>query len=183
MRRFLFTIWVIVQMYLCCPGLKAVAQVPVIINDTSKQHIFHYKEIFCLKDPSCKLTLNQVNSPAFFNKFKASQDATPVTLDLNAAYWYRINIRTNPHSTNNWMLEFFDQTIDSITVYSPNQTGNYVVTNLGSSRPFFKRIYQHKNFSLNINNTFDGVRTYFVRIKSHEAAKRYYSAAFDKLVY
>ena len=95
---------------------------------------------------------------------------TPVTGNTASAYWYRIHIKYNTGSKNTWILEFFDQTIDSITVYSPAKNNTYSVTLLGSNRPFTARLYQHKNLSLNIDNTHDGEGTYYIRIKSHQSA-------------
>jgi len=66
------------------------------------------------------------------------------------------------------MLEFFDQTIDSIAVYSPDKNNHYKATLLGSSRPFSARLYQHKNFGLNLDNSLSGSQIYYVRIKSHQ---------------
>jgi two-component system, sensor histidine kinase LadS len=144
------------------------AQIAVKISDTAKQQIFRYGEVDYLQDIHNKLTLNQVKSTAITNKFKVNKVATPITSDPDITYWYRIKIGHNPQSRNNWILEFFDQTIDSITVYSPDKQNNYSATFLGSSRPFTARMYQHKNFSLNINNNLSGNQIYYIRIKSHQ---------------
>jgi two-component system, sensor histidine kinase LadS len=143
------------------------AQIAVKISDTAKQQIFRYNEVDYLQDIHNSLTLNQIKSSAFINQFKVNIDATPETNDPGVTYWYRIKIRHNPQSKNNWILEFFDQTIDSITVYSPDKKNNYSATFLGSSRPFTARMYQHKNFSLNLNNSLSGSQLYYIRIKSH----------------
>jgi len=143
-------------------------QSPVNICDTSKQQIFRYNEMDYLEDNTGNLTFNQVKSDAFANKFRANADPTPRTKEPNTAYWYRVKINHNPKSHNNWMLEFFDQTIDSIAVYSPDKNNHYKATLLGSSRPFSARLYQHKNFGLNLDNSLSGSQIYYVRIKSHQ---------------
>jgi len=160
--RFFIAVWA------CFASTNACAQVTVTIADTAKQQIFRYGEVSYLLDVHSNLTFNQVKSPQFDFKFKANRDATPVTTDPNIAYWYRIRIMHNPQSRNNWILEFFDQTIDSIAVYSPDKQGEYSATFLGSSRPFAARMYHHKNFSLNLNSGLTGVQVYYIRIKSHQ---------------
>jgi hypothetical protein len=145
------------------------AQVTVPIADTSKQHIFRYGEIAFIEDTSAKVTFDQVRSGKLQNKFQYSTAATPVTWDPGSAYWYRLNIKHNPASKNEWMLEFFDQTIDSITVYSPDKNGRYRSVLLGSNRPFTARFFQHKNLSLTLDNTTDNSATYYVRIRSHQS--------------
>src|SRR5258708_13760495 len=101
--------------------IPAKAQVTVQISDTAKQQIFRYDKISYLKDVHSNLTINQVKEPAFANKFKINKDATPATHDPNSTWWFRIRIGYDPQSKNNWILEFFDQTIDSITVYAPDK--------------------------------------------------------------
>ncbi|HWZ03643.1 MAG TPA: 7TM diverse intracellular signaling domain-containing protein [Mucilaginibacter sp.] len=168
MFKFLFRAFLLCG--ICITGFfaKAEAQVIVQISDTAKQQIFRYDKIDYLEDTYNNLTLNQVKSPAFANKFMVNKGATPQTHNPASTWWYRIRIGTNPKSKNNWILEFFDQTIDSITVYAPDKQNNYSATLLGSSRPFAARLYQHKNFSLNINNNLSGNQVYYIRIKSHQ---------------
>jgi hypothetical protein len=149
-------------------ALNAGAQTVVAINDTTKQQIFRYGQVSWLEDKSGSLTPDQIKSPALSGRFTLNTEPTPVTRNVNSAYWYRVKIAHNPGSRNNWILEFFDQTIDSITVYSPGKQNNYTATSLGSSRPFTARLYQHKNFSLNLNNSVSGVATYYIRIRSHQ---------------
>jgi len=150
---------------LFCLASKGIAQVPVRISDTAKQQIFRYNQVAYLEDASNKLNLNQVKNAG---KFKINNEATPVTSDPNATWWYRIMIASDSSSKNRWILEFFDQTIDSITIYSPDRRGNYTATFLGSSRPFSARLFHHKNFTLNIDKNLGGSRYYYVRIKSHQ---------------
>lgn len=168
MCKFFVILLIVAGVYL--PGLasKAIAQTPVIINDTAKQQIFRYNQVAYLEDAGGRLGINQIIGPPGADKFRINTEATPVTHDPAAAWWYRIRIASNPVSKNNWILEFFDQTIDSITVYSPNRRGGYSAVVLGSSRPFSARLYHHKNFSLDINNSLAGTRYYYIRIKSHQ---------------
>ncbi|MDB4905038.1 MAG: chromosome partitioning protein ParA [Mucilaginibacter sp.] len=163
LKKFLAGAFCVVSLF-----LSADAQVAVKISDKVKQHIFRYNEVIYIEDIKDNLTINQIKGSAFEGKFKVNTEATPVTHNPNSAWWYRINIAHNPQSKNTWILEFFDQTIDSITVYSPDKQNNYTATLLGSNRPFVERMYHHKNFCLNINNNLNGDYFYYIRIKSHE---------------
>jgi len=155
--------------FLCLAFFAVKAQEPVKICDSLKQQIFRFGQVDYLEDRHSNLTIGEIKSLAFANKFKVNPIATPVTADPNTAYWYRLKIRHNPHSKNNWIIEFFDQTIDSIAVYSPTKNHTYTATMLGSNRPFSARFYQHKNFSLNLYNaSLSGDQLYYVRIKSHQ---------------
>ena len=149
---------------------KVYAQNAVTLSDTITQHIFSYGEIQCFEDAGGKLTIDQVKSPAYASKFIPSAISTPKTSDLRAAYWYRITINHDKATKNNWLIEFFDQTIDDIAIYSPSSNNTYTVSYFGSSHPFAKRLYQHKNFSVNINSNLYGANTYYIRIRSHQPA-------------
>ncbi|MDP9079816.1 MAG: chromosome partitioning protein ParA [Bacteroidota bacterium] len=169
MSKFLLRFFIPVCLFLASVTAAANAQVAVNIRDKEKQHIFRFGEVDYLEDANGRLTFDKIKSDEFAGKFKASKQATPVTTDPGTTYWYRVKINPNPESRNNWILEFFDQTIDSIAVYSPDKNHNYAATLLGSSRPFSARLYQHKNFSLNINNNLSGSQVYYIRIKSHQS--------------
>ncbi|HTD40591.1 MAG TPA: 7TM diverse intracellular signaling domain-containing protein, partial [Mucilaginibacter sp.] len=145
------------------------AQTAVSISDTAKQHIFRHNEISFFEDERSCLTIGQIIVPEFQKKFHSNTAPTPVTKNPASAFWYRVIIKYDPGSKNNWILEFFDQTIDSITVYAPAKNNTYTATLLGSSRPFTARLYQHKNLSLNINNALAGTGTFYIRIKSHRS--------------
>ena len=168
MTKFLLRNFIPFAVCFFCMALFAKAQDVVQISDTAKQQIFRYNKIDYFEDTHNSLDINQVKSPGFAEKFKVNKEATPVAGNPNSTWWYRIRIGANLQSKNNWILEFFDQTIDSITVYAPDRQNHYSATFLGSSRPFTARLYQHKNFSLNISNNFNGTAVYYVRIKSHQ---------------
>lgn len=170
MFKFLLRSSIPIVVLLSCFIIKARAQTIVPINDAVQQHIFEYNQLTWLEDTTGRLTLNQVKSNALTNSFRVNRQPTPVTQHPGSAYWYRLRIGKNADTKNSWLLEFFDQTIDSITVYSPNAQNGYTATYLGSRHPFAARFYRHKNLSLNINsNNSSNNGTYYVRIKSSQS--------------
>ena len=144
------------------------AQTPVQIQDSVSQHIFTYSEIEVLKDPSGKLTLDQIRQHGIDQQFKPSLSSTPQTLDLNTNYWFKIRIRSNPDAKKHYILELFDQTIDHITAYSPKGANGYEVKELGDSFKFSRRALRHKNFEIPLTNTGNQVNTYYIKIRSSQ---------------
>jgi hypothetical protein len=142
--------------------LHAFAQQPVTLSDTATHHPFAYGEIVKYEDTSAKLTFDQIRSPVIAAKF-ITNGPYPTTNNQHTTYWYRITINHDKVTKNNWLLEFYDQTIDDITVYSPNAYNTFTVSRFGSGHPFTNRLYQHKNFSVNIDNDLYGVHTYYSR--------------------
>lgn len=157
------------SLILCTFG-QAFSQSGVSIADSADQHIFAGREIQYLEDKEGTYTLEQVLSPALNKRFVTGRTNTPQNYNLNSTYWFRIRIRHNPESSKNWILEFFDQTIDDITAFLPDEHGKYSMQRMGDQLPFKNREYAHKNFELNIPNdaAFDG--TYYFRVKSHQTA-------------
>ena len=155
---------------LICPLAKqGYGQKIISIIDTAKQHILRCDDISYFKDTTARMNFSQVISPAEIQRFRLNPDPTPAASDPAAAYWYHIRIKGNASSKNTWILEFFDQTIDSISVYAPDKTGKYKVIQLGSSRQFVERPYQHKNLSINLDNSTDAIKDYYFRIRSRQS--------------
>ncbi len=161
--RFAFAVVFITAMF-----ARAQAQNPVTFNDDVNQHFFTFGEIEGLTDSTAKLTLTDILSQSISAKFAGSKISTPKTLDPRAAYWYRIKVDHRQASRRNWLLEFMDQTIDSIAVYSPTPDGRYVQTSFGAAYPFSERTFYHKNFTLQLKNNLEGPNIYYIRVKSHQ---------------
>ncbi|HEV7382151.1 MAG TPA: 7TM diverse intracellular signaling domain-containing protein [Dyadobacter sp.] len=144
---------------------------PVIaISDSVDQHIFTGREIEYLEDKSGQFSFKDVKAGTGTHAFKSLSKNTPQNYNLESVYWYKIRIGHNPASSKNWMLEFFDQTIDDITVYLPDKKGNYEKRVTGDQYPFRQREYMHKNFEVNLGNQDAYPGTYYFRIKSHQRA-------------
>ncbi|MXV17085.1 7TM diverse intracellular signaling domain-containing protein [Hufsiella ginkgonis] len=145
------------------------AQQVVNYSDSLDEHIFSYKEIEYLEDPQSKFTLGQVTGP-LAHSFKGSELSTPKNFNIRSAYWFRVKIRRAKHTERQWILEFFDQTIDDIAVFSPGKDHIFRKTSFGNKRPFNIRQYHHKNFTLILDNSLTGEQVYYIRIKSHQQA-------------
>lgn len=146
-------------------------QEPVKIVDSIDQHIFSFKEIGIFMDPNEEYSFDAIKSDAFLSKFQPSASSTPQTLELNTTYWFKIRIHRTDDLQNNFVLEFFDQTIDEITAYIPLTDGNYRVIDLGDHKPFSERFFKHKNFEIPLefqHDASDGI--YYFKVKSSQIA-------------
>jgi len=164
-RRFLFILF----LGLSIPVLTH-AQPTIPISDTLDQHIFSFHEIQFMEDPSNKLTVEEVSSDRYDRRFQPSAAFNPTNFNKQSAYWHRISIHLNDQSEKQWILEFFDQTIDSIEFYSPDDQGNYIHESFGDRYTFSNRLLWHKNFVVRLNNSSNDVRTYYFRVRSQQRA-------------
>lgn len=149
---------------------NAFAQKTVWITENTKQHIFSFEEIEQLEDPTGKLTFEEILLAQHLQSFKPSISSTPKKNNKAAAHWYRISINQNKPLNKSFLLEFFDQTIDDIVAYIPNQHGSYDSLLLGDRYAFGERALQHKNFEIFLENIPNQNRVFYFRIQSQQTA-------------
>ncbi|WP_316735815.1 7TM diverse intracellular signaling domain-containing protein [Pedobacter aquatilis] len=142
------------------------AQVPLQIDDHTPHQIFTYNQLDVLEDASGELNINQILSKAQQQRFRPNPNRIPKNYNLSAAYWYRFKIKHNAKSTNRWILEFFDQSIAELNLYTPDGANRFKLNGFGTNYKFGKRAYQHKNFTVDLANNSDAESTYYFRIKS-----------------
>jgi hypothetical protein len=142
----------------------------VPIRDSVDQYIFSFAEIEYLEDRDGQLKLPDILSDAFGSSFKASSSFSPQNFNRDSYYWYRIRIKHNANSEKRWQLEFFDQTIDYLESYLPNDKGEYKQVVLGDNFSFDQRPLKHKNFVIPLPDDLDGTYTYYFKLKSRQRA-------------
>jgi len=162
------TVWVIIAALLSWEGASAQRAVP--LRDTVHQYLFSFKEIEYLEDTEGDLTIEQVSSPQFSDRFTPSPTFSPENYNRSSAYWYRIAVTHNPDSKYQWQIEFFDQTIDQLEFYTPIGNGQFVRQQFGDNLPFHARPILHKNFFVKLPADYEGTHTYYFRIKSRQQA-------------
>lgn len=150
--------------------LNATAQRPVAVTAKLDQHIFVFDEIEYLEDSSGALDFAQVTAAATSQLFRKSKTGTPQHLKLGQYCWYKISIQHDSTVNKPFILEFFDQTIDDITAYLPDNTGHYREVKLGDKYPFSQRLFGHKNFELQLDNNNNRTGIYYFRIRSSQLA-------------
>jgi len=151
-------------------GFNTKGQDVVKIDDKVDQHIFSFDQIMCMEDPGGKLTFSQVSSTQYSEKFIPSSTSTPQNFNIKSAYWYKVTIKDTATSRKRWIIEFFDQTIDDVKAYLPQDDGSYQFTQFGALYKFKNRQFHHKNFELNLTINPGKEYTYYFRIKSQRTA-------------
>lgn len=152
-------------------GLSATtvyAQKPVVLNTAQNQHIISYNEIECFEDTTNKLNIKDVSNISFSSNFAPSLEFIPKNYHYNSTYWYRIKIANNEPTNGNWILEFYDQTIDHIEFYSRGYNDSVIASKYGATFTFDKRLYSHKNFTVSLNESTTGEHTYYFSLKSQQ---------------
>ncbi|QNK64665.1 chromosome partitioning protein ParA [Pedobacter sp. PAMC26386] len=145
------------------------AQNVVLIDDKIPHYIFSYGEIECLEDRTGVLMLNDILKLSVNSKFLVNEEYNPKNYNMGSAYWYKFKIKHSAASGKNWLLEFFDQSINDFSLFVPDSNGHYHAYHSGTAYPFNRREYQHKNFVYELNNDSNAELTYYIRIKSSQS--------------
>jgi hypothetical protein len=130
--------------------------------------LFPY-DLTYLADTTNELTFEQVSDSSFAGNFSQHRSYQNKDFLTNVNYWIRLPIRHSTTTHKVWLIEFYDQSIDLIEAYIPEQDG-YRTVRMGDSYPFHDRLFRHKNFEVMITMNTDEVKYYYFKVSSHEFA-------------
>jgi two-component system, sensor histidine kinase LadS len=147
---------------------QARSQKPIDVRSSIHEHKFRYNEIEYLEDPEGRLSIEQVLTMS--GQFRASKNMYP-EIRNKSAYWYRLklNVIDTAEEKFPFVLEFYDQSIDSISAYLPDGKGNWIVQHTGAGYSFNNRLLDHKNFEIKLPSTQGEQVLYFRVASSHNA--------------
>jgi len=140
------------------------------VNDSIDERIFMPPELSYYIDSTNTLSFDRLSSNEFSNKFIPHSSYQNKDFKTNASYWIKFPIRHKAETKKVWLLEFYDQSIDQIDAYIPQEDGSYRALSMGDSRPFLQRPFRHKNFEVPLTMKSNAVMVYYFRVQSHEFA-------------
>ncbi|HYG00903.1 MAG TPA: 7TM diverse intracellular signaling domain-containing protein [Chryseosolibacter sp.] len=160
MKRF----WLTLLLFFILPC--AIAQQAVAIDDMIEERNFMPFELTYLTDTTNTLSFEHVSSAALASHFHQHTSYQNSDFLPSAAYWIRLPIRHTGATRKLWLLEFYDQTIDHIEAYIPQENGGYKKVLLGDRQPFEERLFLHKNFEITLNMRSDTTMYYYFKVRS-----------------
>lgn len=140
-------------------------QIIQIDDNIHERNLMPY-EISYYVDTTNTLSFDDISARDFRYKFRIHSNYQNADFKSGASYWIKLPIQHTVNSKQAWLLEFYDQTIDHIEAYIPQEDGTYRKIMLGDSQPFEKRLFRHKNFEINLDMKSFGVKDYYFRVKS-----------------
>ena len=165
-------------------GWPAIAQTVLEVDDDCIEHNFMPNELTYYIDKTNSLSFWQISSNGFSNRFQEHASYQNKDFVKNASYWIRLPIRHSVKSKRIWLLEFYDQTIDNIEMYIPQEDGSYRNLVMGDGQPFPQRTFRHKNFEVVLDMKSDTTMYYYFKVRSHEFADvRIAFRSVDRFVY
>jgi hypothetical protein len=165
-------------------SFMGVAQSLVVIDDDVIEHNFMPYELPYFIDTTNSLTFYQVSSAEFSTRFQQHPSYQNNDFIKGASYWIRLPIRHSKKSEKIWVFEFYDQTIDHIEAYIPQENGSYRNVLMGDHQPFSPRSFRHKNFEIVLDTKSDTTSHYYFKVKSNEFTDiRIALRSMDRFVY
>lgn len=141
---------------------------PVIIGPQTDEVELKIRDLEFFEDRKCTLSLNQVASPGFQAKFNKDLNFVPKDYNTGSAYWVKLKLEM-PDIQKGFLLEFFDQTIDSLDAYVMHSgESRFQYYQMGDMMPFSEKLMAHKNFQIQLEG--EGSYLIYFRVKSHEYA-------------
>lgn len=137
-----------------------------LMNDRLESSDISLSYLGILEDPSAALTIKEVSSPAFANKYLYTKEDHPMNEHRSSAYWLRFTLKNDASLNNKFLLEIFDHNINYVTVYVPDGNGEFKEYKAGNMVPFSLRTYHHKNFEFDLPVPKGEARTFYMRVKS-----------------
>lgn len=154
-------------------------------NDTINERVFYFTDLEHVIDTTNKLSIADVSTSSFAHNFRRRETYQNKDFLPGASYWIRFPVRNKVSSAKDWLVEFYDQTIDVIEVYAPSSDGSYNRKVMGDHYPFFQRTFKHKNFEVRLDAPdIDTTLVYYFRIQSHDFADiRIAFKSVDRFIY
>lgn len=146
------------------------AQPVATTNDSRDEQIFMPYELAWWSDPTRRFSIQDVSQRDFADSFAVHSTYHNRDFIVGADYWIKLPVRHSASSQKVWLLELYDQTIDTVDVFVPDLSGGYSVHHWGDGVPFESRLLRHKNFEWILQVHQDTVLNYYFRIRSHEFA-------------
>jgi two-component system, sensor histidine kinase LadS len=151
-------------------AVNAATQQPVHSNDAIDEQVFMPYDLQIYIDTTNVITFSEISSPEFDRNFRQYPSYQNKDFNNAASYWIKLPVRHNASTEKNWLLEFYDQTIDHLEAYVPQDDGTYEKRVMGDQQPFTERMLMHKNFEIMLDVRKDTVVNYYFRVQSHEFA-------------
>ncbi|MCC5920857.1 MAG: transposase [Cyclobacteriaceae bacterium] len=97
--------------------------------------------------------------------FKNFPDFKNQDYNSSYTYWVRLKFKITSAEKRLWLAEFYDQSIDYITAYVPNENGDFIKQEYGDAYLYKQREFAHKNFHVILPSHGD-VETVYFKIES-----------------
>jgi diguanylate cyclase (GGDEF)-like protein len=140
-----------------------------IINLSDRQASYNLsKYLEFLEDKDSNLTINQISSSEFSNRFKHSDLDPPAFGFSDSTRWGRLQLQNLDEQDTEWILSLEHPQIDHISLYLPNpkQLGNWIIKSTGLLYPFSSRDVSDRLPAFHINISAETTQNIYLRFQT-----------------
>ncbi|MDK9717612.1 MAG: histidine kinase [Trichlorobacter sp.] len=154
---------------LLCHATPALAVSPLFIGNADSYPLGK-TTLEMLADPAHRLTIADVSSPAYANRFKPVPADTPNFGISSAAYWFRFSIDFGTRGAENWLLLLDQPLMDYADLYLVRPDGTFLVQQSGDMRPLDSRTIAKRNILFRLSSD-AGKTTWYLRAQINGRAQ------------
>lgn len=154
-------------MFFIITFLSFLLQNPFVILEGQKEVILSINDLAYFEDTTNTLTFEDVKDSSFQRYFYYSPDFKAEDYNRASTYWVKLDLQL-PAYDGNYVLEFYDQSIDSITVYIADSANDFRIIKMGDALPFDLKDIHHKNFEVLLES--NSVYSCYVKVKNSQYA-------------
>jgi hypothetical protein len=158
---------------LACPA-RAASEDTLVASPAHSAQFLDDRFYSVLEDPSGRLPLSQVSSPAWAGRFTTlAGSKQPRNIQHpHSTYWLRFTVQAEAGPASDWYLELYDSHIGAATLFRPLAAGTapqalaYDSVLTGANYPFATRPLPYKNFLFDLPLRQGRPMTYYLRLRS-----------------
>jgi PAS domain S-box-containing protein len=139
---------------------------PLVLNDDQGEYkLGHSMQI--LEDPRGTLTIQEVSSLPYSEKFITSSKEVPTFGYSSKTYWVRFRLKNESHLSETWLLELQFSNMQYADLYLPSPDGKgFVARETGVLRPFNTRDIDHHHIVFGLPLPENEEQTFYMRFQS-----------------
>lgn len=138
---------------------------PVTLNNAHDNYSLA-PHLELLRDPTQELTIQDVSSPAFADRFVPNSQSRPNLGITSDAVWVRLRLR-NDSTTDEWRLALNEARLGEVALYIPSSdVTSYIEKVAGRDFPFSVRDVPHRDFVFRLDLPGGAEQTIYLRLKS-----------------
>lgn len=121
------------------------------------------RDLSVLVDPEGRWTIADV-SGSFMDRFQPSAQLYPNYGFTSARIWLRFEVDFSSVLDRPWYLIQRHPIIDHLVLYAPDGVGGFRAIEMGDTRPFGERIFNHREFIFPLDSSVAGRQTYYLEV-------------------
>ncbi|HIW34068.1 MAG TPA: response regulator [Candidatus Paenibacillus intestinavium] len=131
----------------------------ILRESTEKVDLYSY--LYMLEDNEKRLTIDDVASVSYADKFTYSEQMPQKGGFFEAALWTRFEVH-NQTDQEQWLFEIAFPLVYFINIYSADESGIIELHRAGTIYPFEQREINHRNFIFNLKIEANETKTFYI---------------------